>query len=291
MIQEQTAPAPTQTAPAPRRRQIDSRYIAPVFISVILLVAQIYYHVLESYAQTLTAILCSLGTEIILSRLLYKKWPHLASAYVSGISVGILVRSTLYWPFALCAVLSIVSKYALRYKGRHLWNPSNFGIATLLFLAPQTVASLGIQWGNSFGAMLVIWTLGSIILWRLKRFHICATYVLSFLALAFLRASLPGHHLNGLEAAWKSEIAPITGPMYQLFIFFMITDPKSTTLTRRSQCLTIFCVAVMECILRLCQDSHAPYNALFIVGPLANFLEIRRGAARSAAAVPATPQA
>ena len=91
----------------------------------------------------------------------------LASAYITGISVGILVRSPAYWPYALCSVISIMSKYVLRVKGRHIWNPSNFGISVLLFLAPETVASLSIQWGNisacrwwSFGC------LGSIIIWR-----------------------------------------------------------------------------------------------------------------------------
>ena len=82
-----------------------------------------------------------------------------------AISVGILVRSPLLWPYMVCSVLSITSKYVLRVKGRHLWNPSNFGISAMLALAPAAVASLSIQWGNSLGAMLVIWTLGSVIVW------------------------------------------------------------------------------------------------------------------------------
>ena len=68
----------------------------------------------------------------------------------------------------------------LRVKGRHIWNPSNFGISVMLFLAPETVASLSIQWGNYLLPMLVIWVLGSVIIWRVRRFHITATYVVSF---------------------------------------------------------------------------------------------------------------
>jgi len=101
----------------------------------------------------------------------------------------------------------------LRVKGRHIWNPSNFGISVMLFLAPETVASLSIQWGNYLLPMVVIWVLGSVIIYRLKRFHISGLYVASFLVFAFLRSWLTG-------SPWQSEIAPITGPMYQLFIFF-----------------------------------------------------------------------
>ena len=111
------------------------------------------------------------------------------------------MRSPAFWPYALCAPISIMSKYVLRVKGRHIWNPSNFGISAMLFLAPETVASLSIQWGNYLWPMLVIWVLGSVIIWRLRRFHITGTYVVSFLAFAFLRSWMTG-------SPWQSEIAP-----------------------------------------------------------------------------------
>ena len=66
-----------------------------------------------------------------------------------------------------------------------------------------------------------------------------------------------------------AEVAPITGPMYQLFIFFMITDPKTTVKPRWAQCLVAVLVAVVEMILRLAENVHAPYYALTIVGPIA----------------------
>ena len=264
------SPAAVAAAPAVSRRwQLDARFVAPILITFILLMGQISFGVLESYPKTLLAIGCSLLTELILGRLTHGKWPHLASAYVSGISVGILIRSPFFWPYALCAILSILSKYVLRIEKRHLWNPSNFGIVALLILAPQAVATLSVQWGNTLWPMLVVWTLGSVIVSRLHRFHICLTYVLSFIAFAALRSALTGQ-------AFAAEVAPITGPMYQLFIFFMITDPKSTVLTRRGQVLVAFSIAAVECVLRLNHNIHAPYYALCLVGPLANGLEIWR---------------
>ena len=87
------------------------------------------FGILESYQKTLLAIAVAIGTELILGRIFFRKWLHPASAYISGISVGILVRSPAFWPYALCAAISIMSKYVLRVKGRHIWNPSNFGIS------------------------------------------------------------------------------------------------------------------------------------------------------------------
>jgi enediyne biosynthesis protein E5 len=109
--------------------------------------------------------------------------------------------------------------------------------------------------------------LGSIIIWRAKRFHICATYVISFFVFAFLRSWITGH-------SWWAEIAPITGPMYQLFIFFMITDPKTTVRSKVGQCVVAFLVAFAEFLLRLNQVIYAPLYALFIVGPTAMLIDI-----------------
>jgi len=257
--------------PAPARRKplfsLDNRYIAPAFITCILLVGHLSFGILESYPKTLLAIVTSIGLELALGRIFVHKWLNPASAYISGISVGILVRSPAYWPYALCAAISITSKYVLRVEGRHIWNPSNFGISVMLFLAADTVASLSIQWGNYLWPMLVIWALGSIIIARLHRFHITGIYVVSFLAFAFLRSWMTG-------SPWQSEVAPITGPMYQLFIFFMITDPKTTVRSKRGQCIVVFLVALLEMVMRLEQVVYAPFYALFIVGPVAMLVEI-----------------
>lgn len=269
----QPANAISLAKPQPSQRnswiKLDSRYVAPAFITLILIVGHLSYGILESYWTTALAIVTAIAVELILGRLIYGKWPHPASAYITGISVGILVRSPAYWPYVVCSFLSISSKYVLRLRGRHLWNPSNFGISVMVFLVPAAMATLSIQWGNAVWPMLVIWILGSVIIWRVRRFHICATYVLSFLAFAFLRSWITGN-------PWQSEVAPLTGPMYQLFTFFMITDPKTTVSSKKGQILVVFLIALVEMILRLMQSVYAPFYALFLVGPAANMLEIWR---------------
>jgi len=246
---------------------LENRFVPPVFITLILLIGHLSFGILESYPKTLLAIATSILAELVLARFFFGKWPHLASAYITGISVGILVRSPAYWPFALCALISITSKYVLRVKGRHIWNPSNFGVSAILFLAGDAAASLSIQWGNFLAPMVVIWALGAAIILRLRRFHITGTYVISFLAFALLRSWITG-------SPWMSEIAPITGPEYQLFIFFMITDPKTTVRSKTGQCIVAFSVALVEMLLRLDQVIYAPFYALFMVGPAALLIEM-----------------
>ena len=268
MSQSASQSMPTPVLQGARRKfSLDNRYIAPLFITFILVVGHLGYGILESYEKTGVAIVVALVAELVLGRIFFGKWLNLSSAYISGISCGILVRSPALWPFALASLLSIMSKYVLRVKGRHLWNPSNFGICALLFLAPETVAALSVQWGNFKWPLIVIWTLGSIIIYRAKRIHISATYVASFFAFAFLRSYITGD-------SWWAEVAPITGPMYQLFVFFMVTDPKTTVKSKKWQCIVVCLVAFVEMLLRLNHVVHAPLYALFLVGPTAMLIEI-----------------
>lgn len=275
----------TTTAPTtdrPGRVRLDKRYLAPVLVTMVLIAGQVTFGFLESWSRTALAIGTSILVELVLGRVFGGRWPHLASAYVSGISIGMLVRSPEFWPYALCAAISITSKYLIRVDGRHIWNPSNLGIVAMLVLASDSVASLSVQWGNTLLPMVVVWTFGAVIIRAIGRLNITLTYVLSFLAFAVVRAAVTGHPL-------LAEAAPITGPMYQLFIFFMITDPKTTVSPRWAQCVVAFLVAAVEAAFRLMQFVHAPYYALFLVGPTANLIEIawaRRAARLSAAPAP-----
>ena len=147
----------------------------------------------------------------------------------------------------------------------------------MLLIVPEYFSTLGIQWGNFIYPMLLVWALGAIITYRVKRFHITLTYVLSFIALSYVRHLVTGH-------PFSAEIAPITGPMYQLFIFFMITDPRTTVRSKKGQILVAFLVAVAEMSFRLAQgilpqgmeilSIDAPYYALTVVGPIAMAIDI-----------------
>src|SRR5262245_43402519 len=262
----------------------DIRFHAPILITYILAVGDATFGILDNhtsdwlasltggrvttYSPTFVAIIATAAIELVLARFIRGKWPHLSSAYITGISVGILIKSPELWPFVMCGLISITSKYVLRVYGRHLWNPSNFGVTIMLLLAGEHVASLSVQAGNEIWPVLLIWALGSLILYRLKRLHIPLVFLAAFIPLSFLRSEITGN-------PWRAELGPITWPMFQLYIFFMITDPPTTTKRKWSQCLVVVLVAIMETILQLVfRDVHSLYHALFIVGPTSNLVEI-----------------
>jgi enediyne biosynthesis protein E5 len=266
MAVENALPRADVVAPRKRFLTIDNRFLPPILITSILLTAHLSFGILEGWERTALAIVTAITAELIMGRLTYGKWPHPASAYISGISAGILVRSPFYWPYFFTSLISITSKYVLRFRGRHLWNPTNFGVSAAVFLAPATIAFLSVQWGNVVAPMAVIWILGTVIVWRVGRVHISATYVLSFLVFSYFRAVWTG-------TPYVANAAPITGPMYQLFTFFMVTDPKTTVRSVRGQCMVVFLVAALETVLRLNEVVYAPFYALFIVGPIALLVE------------------
>ncbi len=220
-------------------------------------------------------------TELALARLIGGRGAAVQSAYVTGISLALLLkpRAGLLWPFVLGAFLAIASKYVLTYRGRHLWNPSNFAISLLLALAPGSVAILSHQWGNDVATNAVIWTFGLLIAARVRVLHVTLTYVLCYLLLAAARSAIVGTPL-------LAEVAPITGPMYQLFIFFMITDPKTTVSSMRGRIAVAALVAVVEAAIRVAADQHVtalslfypapPILALAIVGPVAKAVDLYR---------------
>jgi len=271
MAGDANALSSAQQVPAPRGRllTIDNRYLPPLLITSILVGANLSFGILEGWERTALSIVVAIGAEMVLGRITYGKWPHPASAYISGISAGILIRSPFVWPYFFTSFISILSKYVLRLKGRHIWNPTNFGVSAIVLLAPATVTVLSIQWGNAVAPMVVIWLLGAVIVWRVGRAHISATYVPAFFVFSFVRSALTG-------VPWLATVAPITGPMYQLFIFFMITDPKTTVRSKKWQCVVVVMVAFVEMLMRLAEVVYAPFYALFVVGSIAMVIDITR---------------
>src|SRR6202167_4266483 len=183
-----TAAPPKPRSALGRFFSAENRYLSPLFITLILLVGNLSFGLLESFSRSLLAIGTALVLEIVLGRWFWGKIPNLASGYITGISVGILLRSPEFWPYALCSAIAITSKYVIRWHGRHLWNPSNFAISAMLILAPAYVATLSVQWGNDIWPMIVVWILGALITWRVRRFHITLTYVISFIVFSALRS-------------------------------------------------------------------------------------------------------
>ncbi len=267
----------------------EPRYLIVVLITVVLVTGQYRYAILGGYARLATTLGVCVATELALSWFVRGRVANLQSAYVTGISLSLLTKpqAGLLWPFALGAFLAISSKYVLTYRNRHLWNPSNFAICLLLLAAPESVAVLSHQWGNDLATNAVIWAFGLLIAWRARVLPVTLAYVAGFVVLAVVRTWIVGGPLAG-------ELAPLTGPMYQLFVFFMVTDPRTTMHTVRGRIIVAALVALAEALIRVAGDyglaalaplfPSPPLFALALVGPVALWLDLRR-TARTVAAV------
>ena len=262
-------------------RKLDPRYLIAFLITLVLVAAQLRYHMVGGYDRLVLALAACLATEALLSWFDRGKIVNLLSAYISGISLTLLVKPQggALWPFALGGFIAISSKYVLRYRDNHLWNPTNFAVTALLLAAPDHVSVLSHQFGNDVATNVVIWIFGLVIAARVGVLHITLTYVASFLLLNSVRAAALGQPV-------LAEIAPITGPMYQLFIFFMITDPRTVVRGRRRQIVVAVSIALMETLIRFGSDKGWPlptafnaapaFLALALVGPVAKWIDLRR---------------
>ncbi len=267
----------------PLLKRIDPRWYFSSLLTLILVVGQWKFQILgDSYVPWMVALGTAIGAEMVFYPLLRGGWPNLLSAYITGNSVAILTKpdGALIWPFAVASVISIASKYVLNYKKRHLWNPTNFGICMLLVVASNRVTILSHQWGNDPTMVVLIWTVGLLTVSRARVRHITLAYCASFIALACLRSAITGLPLVG-------ELSPITGPMYTLFMFFMVTDPRTVVDGKMRQIGVVVLVAFAECAIRLACDydllsienplrAAPPMFALFFVGPAMLALQLWR---------------
>ena len=172
-------------------------------------------------------------------------WP--ASGMLTGSGVALILRlvgmeSGDYWSwagwhwFALVAGVSISTKYVIRYRGAHVFNPSNVGLVlAFVVLGSGLVEPLDFWWAPLGPWMVIAYALiigGGVLITR--RLRLLETAVVFWVVLAaglgVLAAS--GHCMT---ASWSPT--PVCGPRFWtvlvaspeilIFLFFMITDPKT----------------------------------------------------------------
>ncbi|MBI2704259.1 MAG: RnfABCDGE type electron transport complex subunit D [Actinobacteria bacterium] len=187
-------------------------------------------------------------------------WP--ASALLTGNGVAFILRvpgtrhgdwwaTNGWYYFAGIAAVSLLSKYAIRYKGRHLFNPSNFGlVAGFLVLGSNRVEPLDFWWGPIgpavAAAIVIIVCGGLLILSRLKMLGMAIAFWITF-AVSLAVVAAAGHCMT---ARWRFGAVCdgsfwwvlVTSPEILVFCFFMITDPKTTPAGRVAR--LVFGVAV-----------------------------------------------
>lgn len=155
------------------------------------------------------------------------------SALISALSLTLLLRTTSPAVAALAAALTIGGKRFIRLPTRdgskHVFNPTNFGIAATLLLTDRAWVSPG-QWGSAALAGFAVACAGFMVVRRAERSDVTWAFLAFYGALVFGRA------------LWLGD--PMAIPLHQLssgafliFAFFMISDPKTTPDSRTGRVL------------------------------------------------------
>ncbi len=157
------------------------------------------------------------------------------SACISALSLCLLLRTGSVALAAAGAVLAVGSKFVLRVRGKHLWNPTNFGIVALLLAGRGAAWVSPGQWGSTalFGFLLLC--LGGMVVHRAARADVTWAFLASYGALLAGRALWLG---QPLAIPWHQ----VSSGAFLIFAFFMISDPKTTPDSRAGR--IVFAVLV-----------------------------------------------
>jgi Na+-transporting NADH:ubiquinone oxidoreductase subunit NqrB len=254
-VSAQAAPAPGglalsvrgATYPVVLPKLGDPRLHLAATITSLQVIGQVGFHFQLSIAQ----ILISLATCAVLEVAIAARRQHIllwpASALLTGNGVAFVLRvpGTTHgdwwsvrgwWIFAGTAAVALLSKHVLVWRGAHLFNPSNIGLVICFLVLDRTrAAPLDFWWGPMSSwlvlALAVIVGGGFVILRRLQLLRVALGFWASFAAgIAVVAAA--GH---AMSARW--HLGPVTGfhlwavlvtsPEVLVFLFFMITDPKT----------------------------------------------------------------
>jgi hypothetical protein len=190
------------------------------------------------------------------------------SGLITSLGLLLVCDSPEVWTYPLVGALSVLSKHLLVVRGKHLFNPLNFGIVLgLLFLGDAMTVTPG-RWGGGLAGMLVVGSLGVVTVFRARRLEVSIAYALTFLCGALARAAYAG-------TSFVTEAAPATGAAFQLFALFMITDPMTTRPTRGGRVLAAIALGALEAVLRQREIDFAPFYAAFVITALSALIPPR----------------
>jgi Na+-translocating ferredoxin:NAD+ oxidoreductase RnfD subunit len=221
-------------------------HVAAVIITIHVL-GQVGLHFRVSVPEILAAILTCFVIEVALTFRQSRSFVWPASAMLTGSGVALILRAVgtppddpwnpgAWYLFAGVAAFSILTKYLIRYRGSHVFNPSNIGlVVAFVVLGSSRVEPLDFWWAPLNGWMTVAYVVivggGLLITRRLRLLALAATFWVTLAVGTGILVS-SGHCMTTNWAFapvcgfdfWR---VIVTSPEVMIFLFFMITDPKT----------------------------------------------------------------
>jgi len=266
---------------APLRR-IDARLFQIVFLGTLLLFGALVRDFALEWEQVALTFAAGLATQAFWIGALDLKRVGYLSAVVTCLGTSILVRADSDWVHPLLAALAMSSKFVIRIRGKHLYNPANLAVMLAIIAVPGAWASPG-QWGSDVLIGLWFVALGVTVTTSARRLDIAWAFLACYAGLLAGRMLILGQG----EAVLIHQLG---SGVLLLFTFFMISDPMTTPNRRSMRFLYAAMVAVLAFAWQyLLFKPHGLIWALFILTPLVPLIDWLLPGSKHAWKPPAKP--
>jgi enediyne biosynthesis protein E5 len=186
--------------------------------------------------NALAIVLTALGVQYLGGRLSGLAAFDPKSALISALSLCLLLRTGSPVWAVVAAALAIGSKFTLRVRGKHVFNPTCFAIVALMLATGKVWVSPG-QWGSAAFLAFLLLCLGGLVVNRAARSDVTFAFLASYLAVLFGRAAWLGQ-------PWTVPLHQLASGAFLIFAFFMISDPKTTPDSRAGRIVFALLVAL-----------------------------------------------
>ena len=252
----------------------DPRCMLAVGLTLWTVLGQTTYYFNRDWFQLGVAVVSACALDFVITAFWKRELSVPLSAYITALSIGLLVESYDWRVYVVVPAWGILSKYLLRDRMRHFFNPSNFGIVMVLLLG-HGIASVapGSQWGADYRVAFAILCLGMMMMVRLQKLELALGWIGGFVFMSLLRMALGQ---GGLVFA----LGPMTGAEFALFSFSMLPDPKTCPPTRRGCLVWGLSIAFVDGVLRYLEIRYSMFYALFAhcaILPVVRALAARAG--------------
>jgi hypothetical protein len=259
-------PAGSKPRPAdgPKRRTFrirgrDYRVVLPsirdprLHVAAVLLTLQVLGQTVLGFRLSVAQILACLAAGALIEFVVafFKDkaimWP--ASGLLTGNSTAFILRvpGTLHgqwwsthglWIFIGVVAIGMATKYLIRWRGRHIFNPSNVALVlAFVVLGPQYTEPLDLWWVPMGPWMIATYSIliggGLLIAWELRLLGLELGFMAAFAAFVALAVAAAPDHC--MVASW--HVTPICGrdlwqilvtsPEILIFALFMVPDPRT----------------------------------------------------------------
>ena len=169
----------------------DPRVTLSVFLTMYTVLGQTVLYFNRDPKQLALCVVTCCAAEMVLAWLFTRKILFPISAYITGLSIGLLLESYDARVFVLASVWGISSKYFIKDRQGHFFNPSNFSVVAALALCHglATVAP-GSQWGGKAWIPMVILALGTTMMVRVQRIDLVGAWLFGYVVMGIVRVAL-----------------------------------------------------------------------------------------------------